>query len=69
VNGPQLISTVANAVVRQKAGVTNIRLGRREDEECDLALDVEVRDLRHLSEVMGVLRACEGVVRVDRARG
>jgi GTP pyrophosphokinase len=69
VNGPQLISNVANAVVRQKAGVTNIRLGRREDEECDLALDVEVRDLRHLSEVMGVLRACEGVVRVDRARG
>jgi GTP pyrophosphokinase len=68
-NGPQLISNVANAVVRQKAGVTNIRLGKREDDECDLALDVEVRDVRHLAEVMGVLRACEGVVRVDRARG
>ncbi|MCU0944514.1 MAG: bifunctional (p)ppGpp synthetase/guanosine-3',5'-bis(diphosphate) 3'-pyrophosphohydrolase [Rubritepida sp.] len=69
VNGPQLLSNVANAVVRQKAGLTNMRMGRREDDECDLALDVEVRDVRHLAEVMGVLRACEGVVRVDRARG
>jgi guanosine-3',5'-bis(diphosphate) 3'-pyrophosphohydrolase len=69
VNGPQLLSNVANAVVRQKAGLTNMRMGRREDDECDLALDVEVRDTRHLAEVMGVLRACEGVVRVDRARG
>ncbi len=69
INGPQLLSNVANSVVRQKAGLTNMRLGRREDDECDLSLDVEVRDTRHLAEVMGVLRACEGVVRVDRARG
>jgi GTP pyrophosphokinase len=69
VNGPQLLSNVANAVIRQKAGITNMRMGRREDDECDLALDVEVRDTRHLAEVMGVLRACEGVVRVDRTRG
>ncbi|WP_206933325.1 RelA/SpoT family protein [Roseococcus thiosulfatophilus] len=69
INGPQLLSNVANSVIRQKAGLTNMRLGRREDDECDLSLDVEVRDTRHLAEVMGVLRACEGVVRVDRARG
>lgn len=69
INGPQLLSNVANSVIRQKAGLTNMRLGRREDDECDLFLDVEVRDTRHLAEVMGVLRACEGVVRVDRARG
>ena len=69
VNGPQLLSNVANAVVRQKAGLTNLRLGRREQDECELSLDVEVRDTRHLAEVMGVLRACEGVMRVDRTRG
>ncbi|MBX9752319.1 MAG: bifunctional (p)ppGpp synthetase/guanosine-3',5'-bis(diphosphate) 3'-pyrophosphohydrolase [Roseococcus sp.] len=69
VNGPQLLSGVANAISKQKGVLTNLRLGRREDDECDLALDVEVRDTRHLAEVMGTLRACEGVVRVDRARG
>jgi GTP pyrophosphokinase len=69
VNGPQLLSGVANAISKQKGVLTNLRLSRREDDECDLALDVEVRDTRHLAEVMGTLRACEGVVRVDRARG
>jgi len=69
VNGPQLLSGVANAIAKQKGVLTNLRLGRREDDECDLNLDVEVRDTRHLAEVMGTLRACEGVVRVDRARG
>ncbi|WP_424811834.1 RelA/SpoT family protein [Roseococcus sp. YIM B11640] len=68
VNGPQLLSSVANAISKQKAVLTNLRLGRREDEECDLNLDVEVRDTRHLAELMGTLRACEGVIRVDRAK-
>jgi len=69
VNGPQLLSAVANAISKQKGVLTNLRLVRRDDEECDLNLDVEVRDTRHLAEVMGTLRVCEGVVRVDRARG
>ncbi|HZH47034.1 MAG TPA: bifunctional (p)ppGpp synthetase/guanosine-3',5'-bis(diphosphate) 3'-pyrophosphohydrolase [Roseococcus sp.] len=69
VNGPQLLSGVANAISKQKGVLTNLRLGRGEDDECDLSLDVEVRDTRHLAELMGTLRACEGVIRVDRARG
>ena len=69
VNGPQLLSGVANAISKQKGVLTNLRLGRGQDDECDLSLDVEVRDTRHLSELMGTLRACEGVIRVDRSRG
>lgn len=69
VNGPQLLSGVANAISKQKGVLTNLRLVRRDDDDCDLALDVEVRDTRHLAEVMGTLRVCEGVIRVDRARG
>ncbi|TCH96445.1 bifunctional (p)ppGpp synthetase/guanosine-3',5'-bis(diphosphate) 3'-pyrophosphohydrolase [Roseococcus sp. SYP-B2431] len=68
VNGQGLLSGVANAISKQKAVLTNLRLGRREDDECDLNIDVEVRDTRHLAELMGTLRACEGVIRVDRAR-
>lgn len=67
-NSQGLLSSVANAISKQKAVLTNLRLGRREDEECDLNIDVEVRDTRHLAELMGTLRACEGVIRVDRSR-
>ncbi len=69
VNGPQLLSGVANAISKQKGVLTNLRLGKREDDECELQLDVEVRDTRHLAELMGTLRASEGVIRVDRAKG
>ncbi|MFL1461338.1 RelA/SpoT family protein [Roseococcus sp. DSY-14] len=69
VNGPQLLSGVANAISKQKGVLTNLRLGKREDDECELQLDVEVRDTRHLAELMGTLRASEGVIRVDRSRG
>ncbi len=69
VNGPQLLSGVANAISKQKGVLTNLRLGKREDDECELHLDVEVRDTRHLAELMGTLRASEGVIRVDRSRG
>lgn len=43
----------ANAISKQKGVLTNMRLARREDDECDLALDVEVRDTRHLAEGHG----------------
>lgn len=69
VNGPQLLSGVANAISKQKGVLTNLRLGKREDDECELQLDVEVRDTRHLAELMGTLRASDGVIRVDRSRG
>ncbi|WP_328805765.1 RelA/SpoT family protein [Sabulicella rubraurantiaca] len=69
VNGPGLLSGVANAIAKQKGTLTNLRLGKRDDDECELQIDVEVRDTRHLAELMGTLRASEGVIRVDRAKG
>ena len=42
--------------------------GRRPD-EIDITLEAEVRDLRHLSDIMASLRACQGVIRVDRVKG
>ena len=69
VNGPGLLSGIANAIAKQKGTLTNLRLGKRDDDECELQIDVEVRDTRHLAELMGTLRASEGVIRVDRAKG
>jgi GTP diphosphokinase / guanosine-3',5'-bis(diphosphate) 3'-diphosphatase len=36
---------------------------------CELLVDVEVGDLRHLSSVNAGLRAVSGVHQVERARG
>jgi len=69
VDRPELLSGLANAIAKQKGALTGLKVQRRDLDECDLTLEVEVRDVRHLAEVMGTLRACQGVIKVDRSRG
>jgi GTP pyrophosphokinase len=69
VDRPELLSGLANAIAKQKGTLTGLKVHKRDLDECDLSLELEVRDVRHLAEVMGTLRACQGVIRVDRSRG
>ncbi len=64
-----LLSGLATAIAKQKGSLTGLKVHKRDLDECDLSLEVEVRDVRHLAEVMGCLRACQGVIKVDRSRG
>ncbi len=67
-NEPGVLSGITNAIAKQDGAIASLRITRRQD-ECDVALEAEVRDLRHLANIMAGLRACPGVIRVDRARG
>ncbi|MBY0339493.1 MAG: bifunctional (p)ppGpp synthetase/guanosine-3',5'-bis(diphosphate) 3'-pyrophosphohydrolase [Acetobacteraceae bacterium] len=67
VDRPDLLSGLANAITKQKGALTGLKVQKRDLDECDLTLEVEVRDTRHLAEVMGTLRACGGVMKVDRS--
>jgi len=49
--------------------VTNLKITNRQQDFFEVVLDVEVRDLRHLSNVIAGLRAASGVTQVERARG
>ncbi|NCY26758.1 MAG: hypothetical protein EBX37_18575 [Alphaproteobacteria bacterium] len=62
-----VLSGITNAIAKQDGAIASLRVTRRQD-ECDVALEAEVRDLRHLANIMAGLRACPGVIRVDRAR-
>lgn len=66
-NEPNVLSGITNAIAKQDGAIASLRVTRRQD-ECDVALEAEVRDLRHLANIMAGLRACPGVIRVDRAR-
>ena len=43
-------------------------MARREPDEVEVAVDMEVSDLRHLTTIIAALRAHSGVVRVERSR-
>ena len=67
-NEPGVLSGITNAIAKQDGAIAALRISRRVD-ECDVSLEAEVRDLPHLAKIMAGLRACPGVIRVDRARG
>jgi GTP pyrophosphokinase len=65
---PGALAGVANAVSKHDGSVTNIKIVNRQADFFEILVDVEVRDLRHLSNVIAGLRAVAGVTEVARAR-
>ncbi len=68
-NGPSALATVTNAVAKHEGTLANLRVVTRQLDFCEILLDVEVRDVRHLATVIAGLRASAGVHQVERARG
>jgi GTP pyrophosphokinase len=63
------LATIANAIAKHEGAVTNLRIVNRQADFFESLVDVEVRDVRHLSTVIAGLRAANGVHQVERARG
>ncbi len=67
-NAPATLANIANAVAKQDGAIANLKIIHRQQDFFECLMDVEVRDLRHLSQVIAGLRAAGGVAQVDRAR-
>jgi GTP diphosphokinase / guanosine-3',5'-bis(diphosphate) 3'-diphosphatase len=63
------IANVTNAISKQGGDVMNLRIANRQADFFEMLVDVEVRDLRQLVNVIASLRAAKGVHQVERARG
>jgi guanosine-3',5'-bis(diphosphate) 3'-pyrophosphohydrolase len=68
-NRPSALACLTDAVAQQDGTVTGLRVVSRDIDSCEVALDVEVTDLRHLERIMASLRAPVENLRVERARG
>ncbi|WP_369796792.1 bifunctional (p)ppGpp synthetase/guanosine-3',5'-bis(diphosphate) 3'-pyrophosphohydrolase [Belnapia sp. F-4-1] len=68
-NKPSALAALTETVAQQDGALAGLRVNHRDPESCEIALDVEVRDLRHLERIMGALRAPADNLRVERARG
>lgn len=67
-NEPSVLAAITNAVSRGDAATVNLKIVNRQLDFMEILVDVEVRDLRHLSSVIAGLRAVSGITQVDRAR-
>ena len=59
-NGPNALAPLTNAVAKQEGVVSNLKIVNRQQDFFEVLVDVEVRDLRHLSTVIAGLRAAGG---------
>ena len=64
---PATLANVTNAIAKHEGSVTNLKIINRQQDFFELLIDVEVRDLRHLSNVIAGLRAVAGTTQVERA--
>ncbi|NPD66470.1 bifunctional (p)ppGpp synthetase/guanosine-3',5'-bis(diphosphate) 3'-pyrophosphohydrolase [Lichenicola cladoniae] len=67
-NEPSILATLTNTASRHDGSVVNLKIVNRQLDFMEILIDVEVRDLRHLSSVIAGLRSAGGITQVERAK-
>ena len=62
------IAGMTTAIAKQDAKIQSLRFMHRGADFAELNVDIEVKDLRHLSSVIAALRAMPGIEQVERAK-
>jgi guanosine-3',5'-bis(diphosphate) 3'-pyrophosphohydrolase len=67
-NQPAALATLTNAVAKQDGAISNLKIVHRQQDFFEALVDVEVRDARHLGQVIAGLRGAAGIAQVERAK-
>ena len=65
-NEPAALANLTNAIAKQEGAVSNLKIVNRQPDFIEALLDVDVRDVAHLSKVIAGLRGVAGVKGVER---
>jgi len=68
VNEPGSLGELANTIATSGGNISNLKFTSRNLEFFDMTVDIEVENVRHLSDVMSALRAGKSVSSVNRTR-
>jgi GTP diphosphokinase / guanosine-3',5'-bis(diphosphate) 3'-diphosphatase len=65
-NEPTTLANLTNAIAKQEGAVASLKIVSRQEDFIEALLDVDVRDVAHLSKVIAGLRGAVGVKGVER---
>jgi GTP diphosphokinase / guanosine-3',5'-bis(diphosphate) 3'-diphosphatase len=68
-NEPGALADISNAVAKQEGAIANLKIVNRQQDFMEVLVDVDVRDLGHLSKVIVGLRGLKTIKGVERATG
>ncbi|OYV36771.1 MAG: bifunctional (p)ppGpp synthetase/guanosine-3',5'-bis(diphosphate) 3'-pyrophosphohydrolase [Rhodospirillales bacterium 20-64-7] len=67
-NAPGALAALTNAIAKQDGAIANLKVVHRQQDFFEALVDIEVRDVRHLGQVIAGLRGASGIAQVERAR-
>ncbi|MBI5163252.1 MAG: bifunctional (p)ppGpp synthetase/guanosine-3',5'-bis(diphosphate) 3'-pyrophosphohydrolase [Magnetospirillum sp.] len=62
------LSTITTVIAKNMGNITNLKITNRTLEFFEMIIDIEVRDVKHLTNIIAALRATPAINSVDRAR-
>jgi len=68
-NSPGALGDLSTIIAKSNGNISNLKIINRARDFFDMLIDVEVTDVKHLTDVIAALRASPAVNTVDRARG
>ncbi len=68
-NEPGSLGELSTLIARNDGNISNLKVTGRTSEFFDLKIDIQVRDVRQLTNIIAALRASSAINSVERARG
>ena len=68
-NEPGSLGTLSTVIGRDGGNISNLKVVHRSVDFFEMLLDIEVSDVKHLTDIMAALRATQVISSVERARG
>ena len=68
-NEPGSLASLTTVIGKNEGNITNLKITNRSMDFFEILVDIEVQDVKHLSNLIAALRATPVINSVDRARG
>ena len=68
-NEPGSLGNLSTLIAKNEGNISNLKIVNRSTTFFDMLLDIEVRDVKHLTDIIAALRATPVINSVERARG
>jgi GTP pyrophosphokinase len=69
INEPGALSSLSTVIAKNLGNILNLKITHRSTDFFEMTIDVEVDDLKHLTNIIAALRATPAINSVERARG
>jgi GTP pyrophosphokinase len=68
-NEPGSLGSLTTIIGKHAGNITNLKITNRSQDFFEIIVDIEVQDVKHLTNIIAALRAAPSINSVDRARG